>query len=253
MSGMPKGVNTRQLAILAELGEDPSHIPAQGWATAEGYIVVGVRPGTGNRSWGETSPGTPTSTLIPWPSDTIRDRALAAVHGDFLESIGYGQLDGATTEGEPNAYASNAGEFAARWNSTPPEARDDLVRRIVENAETATRCFVTAHRERIVQYEHEIHLHHAREAARQRDAEHPESAPESVMDAAFASQSEWWTPGDDARLPVVQLAPLDDGSWAKRLDVVIATLIEQVAEAAYRATLAHLSPGTPDAEKTGGQ
>lgn len=59
------------------------------------------------------------------------------------------------------------------------------------------------------------------DAARARDAAHPEYVPEAVTDAAFASQADWWKPGDE---------PLQG--------VLVPQLIEQVAEAAYRATIA---------------
>ncbi|UOQ56093.1 hypothetical protein MUN78_10295 [Leucobacter allii] len=62
-----------------------------------------------------------------------------------------------------------------------------------------------------------------RDAARKRDAVHPEFVPEAVMDAAFESQAGWWTPGDE---------PIQG--------VLVPQLIEQVAEAAYRATLAEV-------------
>lgn len=78
-----------------------------------------------------------------------------------------------------------------------------------------------------------------REAARLRDAESVESIPENVLDAAFASQSEWWSAGDDARRPVIQFEQADEqGNIRPVKDVVIASLIEQVAEATYRATVA---------------
>ncbi|QAB17505.1 hypothetical protein Leucomu_05830 [Leucobacter muris] len=60
-----------------------------------------------------------------------------------------------------------------------------------------------------------------REAARARDSAHPEYVPEAVTDAAFASQAEWWKPGDE---PVQ--------------GVLVPQLIEQVTEAAYKATTA---------------
>ncbi len=63
-----------------------------------------------------------------------------------------------------------------------------------------------------------------KEDARLRDLEYPDFAPESVTDAAFASQADWWVPGDG------------DGHKI----VLVPQLIETVAEAAYRATLAHL-------------
>ncbi len=62
------------------------------------------------------------------------------------------------------------------------------------------------------------------EEARLRDLEYPEYVPESVTDAAFASQSDWYKPGDG------------DGHAV----VIVPQLIESVAEAAYRATLKHL-------------
>ena len=71
----------------------------------------------------------------------------------------------------------------------------------------------------------------AREKARLRDLEYPEFVPESVTDAAFKSQAEWWQPGDLAMATVL-----------------IPQLIEAVAEAAYRATLEHLAK--PDDGRT---
>lgn len=56
--------------------------------------------------------------------------------------------------------------------------------------------------------------------ARARDASHPEYVPEAVMDAAFASQSDWWRPGES---PAVQA-------------VLVPQLIENVATATYAAT-----------------
>jgi len=72
------------------------------------------------------------------------------------------------------------------------------------------------------------------EAARLRDAAHPEFVPEAVMDAAFASQAEWWSPGDDNRHPAIQI----DHTGTYQRTLVVATLIESVADAVYRATRA---------------
>lgn len=68
-----------------------------------------------------------------------------------------------------------------------------------------------------------------REAARLRDLAYPEYVPESVTDAAFASQADWYTPG------------VGDG----HATVLVPSLIDSIAEAAYRATLAHMkeAPG----------
>lgn len=63
------------------------------------------------------------------------------------------------------------------------------------------------------------------ESARLRDLEFPEYVPESVTDAAFASQADWYVPGTG------------DGHAM----VLVPAFIESVTEAAYRATLAHLN------------
>lgn len=81
----------------------------------------------------------------------------------------------------------------------------------------------------------------ARERSRERDAAYPEFVPEVVLDAAFASQADWWRPGNDAHAPVVQIAPTPEGGSQVVRTVVIATLIESVAEATYRATRAESS------------
>ncbi len=62
----------------------------------------------------------------------------------------------------------------------------------------------------------------ARVAGWERDAQHPEFVPEEVTDAAFRSQESWWHPDRDSGVQTV----------------VVPRMIEQVAEAAYRATLA---------------
>ena len=67
------------------------------------------------------------------------------------------------------------------------------------------------------------------EISRTRDLEYPDYVPESVTDAAFASQADWWKPGDG------------DGHAV----VLVPTLIESVTEASYRATLAHLKEAAP--------
>lgn len=62
------------------------------------------------------------------------------------------------------------------------------------------------------------------EDARTRDLEYPEFVPESVTDAAYASQADWWAPGQG------------DGHAV----VLVPQLIESVTLAAYRATVKHL-------------
>lgn len=55
------------------------------------------------------------------------------------------ELDGATRMPEPNAYASDAGEFAARWNAMSPEMREAAVASIQSNGETSLRCVLENH------------------------------------------------------------------------------------------------------------
>lgn len=58
-------------------------------------------------------------------------------------------LEGATDRGEPNAYARDAGEFAARWNAASEEQREDRVRWMVKSSQDAAACFERDHEGRI--------------------------------------------------------------------------------------------------------
>ena len=49
-------------------------------------------------------------------------------------------LDGATEPGDPSCQASDAGEFAARWNALTEDERNFVVRAIHEASEKATIC-----------------------------------------------------------------------------------------------------------------
>ena len=54
-------------------------------------------------------------------------------------------LKGATSPGNPALWPASSGEFAARWNAMGREAREDLVRLIVESARKAHDCWALAH------------------------------------------------------------------------------------------------------------
>lgn len=43
-------------------------------------------------------------------------------------------LEGATGAGGSNGWPTNAGEFAARWNSATPERREEIFEAIVQDA-----------------------------------------------------------------------------------------------------------------------
>lgn len=49
-------------------------------------------------------------------------------------------LEGATTPGEPNAYPSTPGEFAARWNALDEEQRAGWLRAMAAESERAVLC-----------------------------------------------------------------------------------------------------------------
>lgn len=60
---------------------------------------------------------------------------------DAMES----DLEGATTPGDPAAWAKDPGEFAARYNSWTPERRHAWAERIVQDSMTAARCHQADH------------------------------------------------------------------------------------------------------------
>lgn len=85
-------------------------------------------------------------------------------------------LAGATLPGEPNAHPADAGEFAARWNASTPDRRDELVTQLIASQEQADRCLrnnhqatieeLTARRSHIIWYplyDHPIDLRMSRE------------------------------------------------------------------------------------------
>ena len=58
-------------------------------------------------------------------------------------------LDGATTLGDPAAFSADAGEFAARWNATTKEDREQWVHGMAALCVAATRCFESHHEEEL--------------------------------------------------------------------------------------------------------
>lgn len=165
---------------------------------------------------------------------------LAMGVGRYLQALGNAveQPDANDVEGDtgdpgaPFAWPANGAEFAARYNAMTVAERDAWVQKSVADAQLAEVCVVEGHRERIAELEQ-------KEAARLRDVEHPEYTPENVLDAAYASQAEWWKPGDDAHFPTLQFerAGGDTLRMPPRRVVAIADLIESVADATYKATV----------------
>lgn len=49
-------------------------------------------------------------------------------------------LEGATSPGDPAAYPSTPGEFAARWNAMPEDVRATFVRGLAAESEKAQLC-----------------------------------------------------------------------------------------------------------------
>lgn len=54
-------------------------------------------------------------------------------------------LAGATDVGPEFSYPADAGEFAARWNAATPERREEVVRRLVRDSESASTCVMQDH------------------------------------------------------------------------------------------------------------
>jgi len=92
--------------------------------------------------------------------------ALAAWQAALAESMARGnriaelerltELDGATFVPEEGAQVSNAGEFAAYWNSLTPERRELMVVAMRDSASAALKCFIENHENRIPELEGRI-------------------------------------------------------------------------------------------------
>lgn len=59
------------------------------------------------------------------------------------------KLEGATQTGAENAYPSDPGEFAARWNEWTTQRRVEFLRAIESSAVRAGRCFEADHEGRL--------------------------------------------------------------------------------------------------------
>lgn len=58
-------------------------------------------------------------------------------------------LEGATAPGPENAYPSNAGEFAAQFNSWTTERREQWLDRLIQASREAITCFTQMHADHI--------------------------------------------------------------------------------------------------------